>query len=53
MTNQYEAYLPNYVDNRINAIIGGAPDNLNTLCKLSQSIGNNSQINTSLQNEIN
>ena len=54
MSNQqYEAYLPNYVDNRINAIIGGAPDNLNTLGKISQSIGNNIDINASLQNEIN
>ena len=54
MSNQqYEAYLPNYVDNRINAIIGDAPDNLNTLGQISKSIGNDNQINTSLQNEIN
>ena len=40
MSNQqYEAYLPNYVDNEFNAIIGGAPENLNTLGKISKSIG--------------
>ena len=39
------------VEPQINTIIGGAPENLNTLGKLAQSIGNNSQINTSLQNE--
>ena len=35
----YEAYLPNYVDNNFNAIIGGAPENLNALGKKTNSMG--------------
>ena len=40
-SQQYESYLPNYVDNKIYALVGGAPELLNTIAKLAQSIGNN------------
>jgi hypothetical protein len=39
LTN-YEAYLPNYVNNRVSAIIDNAPTNLNTLSKVASAIGN-------------
>ena len=51
-TQQYESYLPNYVDNKINAIIGGAPESLNTIAKLAQSIGNNTNLNSNIQQQL-
>ena len=50
---QYEAYLPNYIDNKITALVGGAPSNLNTLGKIAQSIGNNANINLNIQEQLN
>ena len=47
-TQQYEQYLPNIIDNKINYIIGGAPESLNTLAKLAQSIGKNTTLNTNI-----
>jgi len=37
-TSQYESYMPNYVDMKFNAIVDGAPSNLNTLKKISETI---------------
>ena len=50
---QYEAYLPSYIDNKITAVVGGAPSNLNTLAKLAQSIGNNANLNINIQEQLN
>jgi hypothetical protein len=50
---QYEAYLPNYIDNKITALVGGAPSSLNTLGKLAQSIGNNANLNINIQEQLN
>ena len=50
---QYEAYLPNYIDNKIIALVGGAPSNLNTLAKLAQSIRNNANLNINIQDQLN
>ena len=51
-TQQYESYLPNYVDNKINYIIGGAPESLNTIAKLAQSLENFTNLNTNIQQQL-
>ena len=49
---QYEAYLPGYIDSKIAALVGGAPSSLDTLAKLAQSIGNNSNLSSNLLQQI-
>ena len=51
-SQQYESYLPNYVDNKISALVGGAPDSLNTIAKIAQSLGNNTNLNDSIQQQL-
>jgi len=52
LTN-YEAYLPNYVNNRISAIINNAPTNLNTLSKVASAIGNDPYFVATIQSGLN
>ena len=53
MTSQrYESYLPNYVDNKIFALVGGAPESLNTIAKNAQSLGNNTNLNSYMQQQF-
>jgi hypothetical protein len=51
-SQQYESYLPNYVDNKISALVGGAPESLNTIAKIAQSLGNNTNLNTNIQQQL-
>ena len=51
-SQQYESYLPNYIDNKISALVGGAPDSLNTIAKLAQSIGNNTNLSSNIQQQL-
>jgi len=51
--SQYEAYLPNYIDNKIASVIGDAPTNLNTLGKIANVLGNDINFNSNLQNQLN
>ena len=52
LTN-YEAYLPNYVNNRVNTIIDNAPTNLNTLSKVASAIGNDPFFVATVQSGLN
>ena len=51
-TQQHESYLQTYVDNKINSTIGGAPESLNTIAKLAQSIGNITNLNIHIQPQL-
>ena len=51
-SQQYESYLPNYVDNKISALVGGAPESLNTIAKIAQSLGNNTNLHTNIQQQL-
>ena len=52
-TPQYESYLPSYIDNKIDALVGGAPSNLNTIAKLAVAIGNDTSFNSNIQTQLN
>jgi len=50
---QYETYLPNYIDNKISALVGDAPSSLNTLGKIANLLGNDTNFKNNIQTQLN